>query len=275
MLFKLQVDLLPGQYVEDLPDVRQTTAACMISDVNKDQITSMWAVTVGNKLVEKHFVILLNNGSHHCSCLSLINRGIICRHYFQIMLRSPAAKFHLRLIPSRWYYKNKDPSKEPFLVASKFEAETTTITPQHNVPFLTAINQTTQQDFTTQHERLTDIQLYGKIAGLTRKATMKAIRKRDVRIVYLLEDYMKDEEEQNEDMDIELEVKDIESDKENQPFILNNPNKQTRPKGRPKGTKRIRACHEKSAVTPSSKQYKCGHCGDMGHNKRNCNKALI
>ena len=97
----------------------------MISDVKKEQITSMWAVSVGNKCVEKHFVILLTNNSHYCSCLSLINRGIVCRHYFQIMLRSPMAKFHLRLIPSRWYYKNKDPSKEPFLVASKFEAEIT------------------------------------------------------------------------------------------------------------------------------------------------------
>ena len=50
------------------------------------------------------------------------------------------AKFHLRLIPSRWYYKGKDPSKEPFLVASKFEEETTPIIPQYNIPFLTAIN---------------------------------------------------------------------------------------------------------------------------------------
>ena len=126
-----------------MPDVRQTTAACMISDVDKDQIISMWAVTVENKLVEKHFVILLANGSHHCSCLSFVNQGIICRHYFQIMLHSSMAKFHLRLIPSQWYYKGKDPSKEPFLVASKFEAEIIPTTPQDNIPFLTAIYQTT------------------------------------------------------------------------------------------------------------------------------------
>ena len=56
-----------------MPDVRQKTAACMISNVDKDQIISMWAVTVENKLVEKHFIIFLANGSHHCSCLSLIN----------------------------------------------------------------------------------------------------------------------------------------------------------------------------------------------------------
>src|SRR5207248_474862 len=110
-------------------------------------------------------------------------------------------KFHLRLIPSRWYYKNKDPSKEPFLVASKFEAETIPTIPQDNIPFLSAINQTTLQDSITQHERLTDIQLYGKIAELTHKVTMKAIRERDTRIIDLLEDYLKDEEEQIENID--------------------------------------------------------------------------
>ena len=56
------------------------------------------------------------------------------------MLRSPTAKFHLRLIPSRWYYRNMDASKEPFLVASKFESETPPIIPQYNVPFLTVIH---------------------------------------------------------------------------------------------------------------------------------------
>jgi len=96
----LQYDSLSDQYLEDISDVHQTTAACMISDINRDQISSMWAVNVENKLVKKYFVILLTNGSHHCSCLSLINREIIYRHYFQIMLHNPAAKFHLRLIPS-------------------------------------------------------------------------------------------------------------------------------------------------------------------------------
>ena len=251
----------------------------MISDINKDQIASMWAVAVENKCNIKHFVILLTNGSHYCSCLSLINRGIVCRHYFQIMLRSSEAKFHLRLIPSRWYYKNKDPSREPFLVASKFENENTPTVPQYNIPFLTAIHQTVSQDSITQHERLTDIQFYGKIARLTHKATMKTIRKRDVRIVHILEEYLKDDE-QNANIDNidELseynELEDIESDKENHhPFILNNPNKTTRSKGRPKGTKRIKAHHEKTVCTssPSNKRYKCGNCGGSGHNKRNCN----
>ncbi|CAB5387583.1 unnamed protein product [Rhizophagus irregularis] len=205
-------DLLLGQYLEDVSDARQITAACMISNINKDQISSI----------------------------------------------------------------DKDPSKEQFLVASKFENEITLLIPQHNIPFLTAICKTSQE-FITRHEQLTDIQLYGKIAGLSHKTTMKAVSKRDIRIIHILENYLKDvDEEQNEEQNknIELEdTKDDESDKENFPFILNNPNKQTRSKGRPKGTKRIKASHEKEKATTSvnSKQYKCGNCGDMGHNKRNCN----
>ncbi|CAB5396141.1 unnamed protein product [Rhizophagus irregularis] len=205
-------DLLLGQYLEDVSDTRQITAACMISNINKDQISSI----------------------------------------------------------------DKDPSKEQFLVASKFENEITPLISQHNVPFLTAICKTSQE-FITQHEQLTDIQLYGKIAGLSHKATMKAVSKRDIRIIHILENYLKDvdeeqDEEQNENIELE-DTKDDESDKENFPFILNNPNKQTRSKGRPKGTKRIKASHEKEKATTSvnSKQYKCGNYGDMGHNKRNCN----
>jgi hypothetical protein len=50
----------------------------MISNVDKDQIIYIWSVTVGNKLIE-NFIILLANGSHYYSCLSLNNSGIICR----------------------------------------------------------------------------------------------------------------------------------------------------------------------------------------------------
>ncbi|CAB5389307.1 unnamed protein product [Rhizophagus irregularis] len=102
-------DLLLGQYLEDVSDACQITAACMISNINKDQISSI----------------------------------------------------------------DKDLSKKQFLVASKFENEITPLIPQHNVPFLTAICKTSQE-FITWHEQLTDIQLYGKIAGLSHKATMKA-----------------------------------------------------------------------------------------------------
>ena len=90
-------------------------------------------------------------------------------------------------------------------------------------------------------------------------------------IVNLLENYLKDEEEQIENIN---NNEDSESDKENHSFTLFNPNKKTRPKGRPKGTKRIKAYHEKEASV-TNRQYRCDHYGDMGHNKRNCNNGNV
>ena len=88
---------------------------------------------------------------------------------------------------------------------------------------------------------------------------------------YLNEEDEKDEE--NESID-DIELNEHESDKENQPFTLNNTNRQTRPKGRPKGTKRIKASYEKNITSSTiNRQYKCGICGDMGHNKRNCSTS--
>ena len=51
---------------------------------------------------EQH-VILLEDGSHLCTCLMLINKGIICRHFIKILTKSTAAFFNISLIPSRWY----------------------------------------------------------------------------------------------------------------------------------------------------------------------------
>ncbi|RGB35015.1 hypothetical protein C1646_759828 [Rhizophagus diaphanus] len=62
-------------------------------------------------------------------------------------------------------------------IRHKFENEITPLIPQHNVPFLTAICKISQE-FITQHEQFTDIQLYGKIAGLSHKATIKAVSKK-------------------------------------------------------------------------------------------------
>ncbi|PKK59472.1 kinase-like protein [Rhizophagus irregularis] len=104
-------NLLSGQYLEDISDAHQITAACMIFNINKDQISSI--------------------------------------------------QIPLRLIPSQWYYRDKDPSKEQFLVASKFENKITPLILQHNVPFLTAICKTSQE-FITRHEQL-NLQTYNNM----------------------------------------------------------------------------------------------------------------
>ncbi|RHZ83489.1 hypothetical protein Glove_92g21 [Diversispora epigaea] len=167
----------------------------------------------------------------------------------------------------------KDPSREPFLVASKFEDENINIIPQSEILFLTTIYQANPQDSITLHEHFTDIQLYSKISGLAHKITIKITRKKDIRIIYLLENYLKEEEQGKsfvENVD-NIEIEDCKIDKENQSPIIKNSSKQIKPKGHPKGTKRIKASHEKGKLSSSSsvinKQYKCSNCDNNDHNK--------
>jgi len=48
-------------------------------------------------------VVLLGDGTHLCTCLETITKGIICRHFWRVMLYSNSAKFHVSIIPIRWY----------------------------------------------------------------------------------------------------------------------------------------------------------------------------
>ena len=75
----------------------------LIEVCGSNNIKEIWAIEVGNSLKAKHHVILLKNDAHICSCLMVIRKGIVCRHYLRVMLNTCEARFHIRLIPSRWY----------------------------------------------------------------------------------------------------------------------------------------------------------------------------
>ena len=50
-----------------------------------------------------HFVVVVNSISYLCSCMSNISHGIICHHYFRVMMHSRVTGFHIQMIPVRWY----------------------------------------------------------------------------------------------------------------------------------------------------------------------------
>jgi hypothetical protein len=102
---------------EDDYDQPQSLFSSLIENIAHNSIRQVWKVTRhrGQKS-EPQYVILLDDGSHLCTCLWLINRGIVCRHFFRIMSYSNNAQFHISLIPRRWYNYNKyntEQHKEP------------------------------------------------------------------------------------------------------------------------------------------------------------------
>lgn len=54
--------------------------------------------------IKIHYVILLVDGSHHCTCTNLlIIHEYLCHHFYKILRCSTQAKWHIGLIASRWY----------------------------------------------------------------------------------------------------------------------------------------------------------------------------
>jgi hypothetical protein len=93
---------------EDDYDQPQSLFSSLIENIPYDNIQQVWKVTRHRaQNSEPQYVILLDDGSHLCTCLWLINRGIVCRHFFRVMSYSVNAQFHISLIPQRWYNNKK------------------------------------------------------------------------------------------------------------------------------------------------------------------------
>ncbi|RIB06157.1 hypothetical protein C2G38_2047015 [Gigaspora rosea] len=211
----------------------------------------MWGVRCVTSNETQHFVILLNDGTHLCSCFDHCNRGIVCRHFFQVMLCTQTAAFHIKLIRARWYSEtSSDPAQESFLVAQKFEVEqSATMSWNGSVPYLSALNDIVYEMQDINRKTIDERKLYREAWGKARAALMVAIRRCDYNFISILDKYLNDCQElsSNSDSDVgsnSASNSESEDDadkigkKKLDPKELMNPHKH-KGKGRPKGTDRI------------------------------------
>lgn len=264
-------------YENECAESPQASIDQLIETCGSSNVKEIWAVKVGNSVTTKHYIVLLNNNAHICTCLMNIRKGIVCRHYFQVMLNNPEAKFHIRLIPSRWYQKDKDASHEPFIVADKFhDGASTNATQEINVVYLSAIDKEREDSLDRRMNLLDEKLMYGTLHGTYKKALQKALqsKSKSLRLIEILEDFANDDSEpesESEGSDEEEPNDSVESDKENvNVFQLQNP-KIKRGKGRPVGTRRYKASHEKDQGKKTKQQRRCKKCGKLGHYQKNCN----
>lgn len=78
----------------------------MLNLVPKESIKEVWRIIPYMVPNSYQHIILLNDGTHLCTCLLLTSHGIICRHYFKLMVENPNALFHIMLMPTRWLQDN-------------------------------------------------------------------------------------------------------------------------------------------------------------------------
>jgi hypothetical protein len=65
-------------FLEDLPDERRACIKSIFNHVNQEEIKEIWGISVQNSQKFKHFILLMNNSAHICSCLATATRGIVC-----------------------------------------------------------------------------------------------------------------------------------------------------------------------------------------------------
>ncbi|CAG8759078.1 11878_t:CDS:2, partial [Funneliformis caledonium] len=101
-LNRVTVESPRGIFFEDMFDACVIELAQLIVDLDPTRIRELWRISSINKK-SKHFIVLYDNAMHLCTCLTLINYGLVCRHFFATMLISSIAKFYIGFLPRRWY----------------------------------------------------------------------------------------------------------------------------------------------------------------------------
>jgi hypothetical protein len=100
----------------------------MIEKVGKENIQEIWKITDMRPENKKHiyFMVVIDSISYLCSCMFNISCGIICHHYFRIMMASTVAGFQIQMILLRWYIdnqKDKDAAAELCCFVNKEAAQ--------------------------------------------------------------------------------------------------------------------------------------------------------
>ncbi|PKY62450.1 hypothetical protein RhiirA4_488924, partial [Rhizophagus irregularis] len=90
---------------EQEQDIRQVLFKSLIKDVSQEIVLEVWHIRATGTSGIGHYVVLLNDGTHLCTCLLLMNKGLICRHFFRVATYSQSAIYHITLISAHWYLK--------------------------------------------------------------------------------------------------------------------------------------------------------------------------
>ncbi|RHZ58027.1 hypothetical protein Glove_379g13 [Diversispora epigaea] len=236
---------LADGFIEDLYDSKQILLKLMIAEV-----------------------VVVDLISYLCLCMSNISRGVVCRHYFWVMMISTVAEFQIQMVPSRWYVdsqKDKDVVAETCCFINQEAMQN--FSGKTLIPNPSTVPMTVTTVLRCAAKKKVK---YGEVWGLARQAAQFAVEhdSYDVMIAWLRKfinqhkEIMSTSAESVQNQDYpEIQVDN--SNKENEPEIENP--LVSRRKGRPE-TKRYKSSTEKK---PRAK-YTCGTCGQSGHNSARC-----
>ncbi|CAB4437939.1 unnamed protein product [Rhizophagus irregularis] len=247
--------------LEDCTDKCQIALKSLISGVNLTNVIEIWEVKhMAVNTTSVNYVALFQDHSHICICLLLTSEGLVCRHFFQMMLRTQKAQFTFNLLKSRWYKKGVDLQKINALDKSaNFVIDTGS---ESSVTFICGIHINEKDHLSNNSEVehfINKRQIYGECAALGRKLASLASEFNLTHIAATLRGLIQ-----------EVELSNNPVNKQDQEMIRNP--LQVNAKGRP--AKRLKSSGENSTGNRSTNRsgdgYTCHNCLKDGHNSRSC-----
>lgn len=250
-------------------------------------VLEVWHVRATGTSNTGHYVVLLDDGTHLCTCLLLINKGLICRHFFRVATYSQLATFHLTLISPRWYLE-PNINQEIFLqqmpaiiLCSITNSEESLPIINNTFKHLLSIRPITRNSHSIAKPNKT---IYAELFGLSKKVidlAMKANMYQELKaFLHDIQNKIKERQQTNDTNDDDV-------------IGVNNPNI-TKHKGRP--PKRLKSSVENSSSkgkqvlrdsthiinitdnneaaegddSGNTKGRKCGKCKQYGHYAKTC-----
>jgi len=266
--------------MEDDYEEPQILLDMALKDCSDGIIKEIWEVRhIQSKTNRSQFVILLDDGTHYCTCLYLIYAGFVCRHFFAVMLQSKIAQFNIKLVPSRWY------SEEGFMIAEKvFEKSIQFIEneDQKQTGTFLIINTIRGQDVYSGSVKYLDSKKgqYGHGLGLCKKALNLAIENKSIQIFEeILQQFINAQVNTMQNGTLADQHNDVYSEAE--VYSIANPF-QHKGKERPANKRYLSAIEnhsskngdvqEETSVGRKRNKRQCSICKSWYHDSRNCSK---
>src|SRR5438034_5013774 len=109
----------------------------------------------------------------------IFNRGLVCRHFFQVMIRSQQAKFCISLIKKRWFkleitnnYNDFNSQEQTFIDINRQPSS------MHSLTILSTLREDLKDTSIDVDMKIEARHLYGNLFGLGRKIAQIATEKR-------------------------------------------------------------------------------------------------
>ncbi|CAB4427378.1 unnamed protein product [Rhizophagus irregularis] len=178
VFLKLINDFDTSVCLEDCTDKCQIALKSLISGINLTNVIEIWEVKhMAVNTMSVNYVALFQDHSHICTCLLLTNEGLVCRHFFKVMLQIQKAQFTFNLLKSRWYKKGVDLQKINALDKSaNFMIDTGS---ESSVTFMCGIHINEDDHLSNNSEVehfINKRQIYGECAALGRKLASLAAK---------------------------------------------------------------------------------------------------